>query len=179
MRLFRRAEKVPTLNEVSAAAVEDASLLCEQFEEIMADTPHSLTQTLRLYELANLVDDCGFDATAQAMRDRISAPPARRTSAYNPCDMEKVTLVGGFTMQAHAAGTCAGYWCTIHYNSPHHMVQWSQAWDSQHQRMLRTCSHGVQHPDPDDLFVHDDAFLADHDYTCDGCCKRPFDLSAY
>lgn len=177
MRLFSRALRKD--DDISLSAGVEASLRAREFDDLVAGVPHSITQIMRMHVLVDDVDRCGFPAAAQAMRERIPASPAR-TTPYNPCDMEKVTLVGGLTMYAHAAGTCAGYWCTIHYNSPHHMVRWAQDWDSANQRMMRLCSHGNPHPDPDDLHTSEYlAFTAAHAHVCDGCCKRPFDLSEY
>ena len=87
--------------------------------------------------------------------------------------LEKVTLVGGQTILVHPRDTCWGYWCPIHYPSPHHMVDWQQDWRSDRGLMERICSHGVGHPDPDDHKAMDQYEWV---HGCDGCCARPFDL---
>jgi hypothetical protein len=94
-------------------------------------------------------------------------PPARGGP------MESATLVGGKTLRAHAAGTCAGYWCCIHRPSPHHMTSWAQEWDES--RMFRVCPHGQAHPDPDDFVSYDTLIsLTQHKSFCDGCCTNPY-----
>jgi hypothetical protein len=87
--------------------------------------------------------------------------------------LERATLVGGQVINAHSRDTCVGYWCTIHYNSNHHMNLWPQNWRSDRGIMERICEHGVGHPDPDDP-KSADKYEAVH--GCDGCCARPFDL---
>lgn len=51
----------------------------------------------------------------------------------------------------HDNGKCLGEYCVIHNPSNHHMEQWPLVWRSDKMAMERTCSHGVGHPDPDDL----------------------------
>jgi hypothetical protein len=102
-------------------------------------------------------------------------PPAPVT--YHPrrvaATFEESTLVGGQVMMTHAKGTCYGYWCSVHYNSPHHMRSWPQEWvDS---KMWRTCGHGQLHPDPDDYNHMMDKIPHHPHEDCDGCCQRPFD----
>lgn len=81
--------------------------------------------------------------------------------------LEKVTLVGGQTLNAHAKDTCWGDNCCIHNPSDHHMVDWPQNWRSDRGIMERICEHGVGHPDPDDP-KSKDKYEAVH--GCDGCC---------
>ena len=85
--------------------------------------------------------------------------------------LEKVTLVGGQILNVHTRGTCKGYFCTIHYNSNHHMVEWPQNWREDIGLMERVCEHGIGHPDPDDPSAFRNSI-----HGCDGCCARPFDL---
>lgn len=87
--------------------------------------------------------------------------------------LEKVFLTGGQVINAHPRKTCWGYWCPIHYPSPHHMVAWSQNWRGDHGLMERICPHGVGHPDPDDHKAMDQY---EQVHGCDGCCARPFDI---
>jgi len=90
--------------------------------------------------------------------------------------LEKVTLVGGQILNAHAKGDCVGYWCCIHNNSPHHMRYWDQNWRSDRGLMERICAHGIGHPDPDDPKATD-KYEAVH--GCDGCCNpKEWDLSS-
>lgn len=89
---------------------------------------------------------------------------------------ERVTLRGGMTINAHRWDMCAGYWCTIHYPSPHHMRDWDQRWLPEYRSMARVCKHGVLHPDPDDFFPNSNVEFYHNAKKCDGCCERPFDL---
>lgn len=64
--------------------------------------------------------------------------------------MKTTTLVGGQKVwNVHEKTRCRTQYCTIHNNSPHHMVTWTQVWDELW--MWRICpAHGHWHPDPDD-----------------------------
>lgn len=99
-------------------------------------------------------------------------PPADPVKPKSPNGYESVTLQGGQKMKVHHHKDCAGYWCPVHYPSPHHMSMWRQEWIEG--KMWRICEHGYVHPDPDDLISYNDLeFLRGH--HCDDCCKRPFD----
>lgn len=84
--------------------------------------------------------------------------------------MESNVLVGGQVLTTHDKTKCVGEYCTIHNNSPHHMVKWTQNWRSDREIMERICPHGVGHPDPDDP-----KFLDEYErvHGCDGCCVPP------
>jgi hypothetical protein len=64
----------------------------------------------------------------------------------------------------HEKGACKEYWCTLHNRSPHPMRYMQQFWRSDRHIMERVCSHGVGHPDPDELIEKD------WTHGCDGCC---------
>ena len=83
-------------------------------------------------------------------------------------DLEYNTLVGGYEMYTHRKEDCLGPYCTIHNNSPHHMVKWPQHWRRDRYLMERICPHGIGHPDPDDPKTQD-PYEAVH--GCDGCCN--------
>lgn len=89
--------------------------------------------------------------------------------------MKETTLVGGQIITAHDREMCWGYWCPIHYPSPHHMRDWPQNWRSDRGIMERVCPHGVGHPDPDETKLYN---KYDWSHGCDGCCSRAFDLEA-
>lgn len=73
-------------------------------------------------------------------------------------------LVGGQRLSnVHDRDKCKGEFCTIHRNSPHHMIEWPQNWRDDTRIMERVCPHGIGHPDPDDPSPH-------RIHTCDGCC---------
>lgn len=63
----------------------------------------------------------------------------------------------------HAEGECRGEFCTIHRRSDHSMRRFPQHWRSDIAIMERICSHGIGHPDPDDINAHPI-------HGCDGCC---------
>lgn len=85
--------------------------------------------------------------------------------------MSNVTkLVGGQEVyNVHPAASCGGPPCCIHNPSDHHMKEWTQRWRDDRGIMERVCSHGVGHPDPDDLRVQTGADSGVH--GCDGCCR--------
>jgi hypothetical protein len=87
--------------------------------------------------------------------------------------LETSTLVGGQVINAHPRNKCYGYWCPVHYPSPHHMRDWPQNWRSDRGIMERMCPDGVGHPDPDDIKSMDEY---ESIHGCDGCCSRPFDI---
>lgn len=73
-----------------------------------------------------------------------------------------------FFRYMHAAGTCAGEFCTIHNRSNHSMRSFPQQWRGDKGLMERVCPHGVGHPDPDELNLD---FNGRSVHGCDGCCK--------
>ena len=81
--------------------------------------------------------------------------------------MERNVLVGGDVLYTHTKDDCIGEYCTIHNNSPHHMVEWRQHYRFDRAIMERICFHDVGHPDPDDPKTQD-GYEAVH--GCDGCC---------
>lgn len=91
--------------------------------------------------------------------------------------MEKVKLVGGQWLMAHAASRCVGEVCCIHNPTDHHMREWPQNWRYDGGKMERICPHGIGHPDPDDItFKLGDVEHEEVNWRkvhgCDGCCKK-------
>lgn len=84
-------------------------------------------------------------------------------------------LVGGERLVGvHPVAACLGEWCCVHNPSPHHMVGWSQHWRADRVMMERVCSHGVGHPDPDDLeYLLRSGSGERGIHGCDGCCVAP------
>jgi hypothetical protein len=80
---------------------------------------------------------------------------------------EFITSFNQKIMNVHEAGTCLNEYCCIHNWSDHHMKGWPQNWRSDRKLMERICSHGVGHPDPDEVHLDLD-FRGLH--GCDGCC---------
>lgn len=79
--------------------------------------------------------------------------------------------VGPQLLSVHHPDRCRGSHCCIHNPSEHHMKTWKQNWRSDKKMMERICSHGIGHPDPDDLRVKSSYYLEVH--GCDGCCRAP------
>ena len=82
------------------------------------------------------------------------------------------------TLRVHEPTVCAGYTCSVHNPSMHHMREWAQNWREARGLMERLCVHGVGHPDPDHLaYVRRtrgiDATITESTHGCDGCCHEP------
>ena len=84
-------------------------------------------------------------------------------------------------VNVHDRSVCAGHPCCVHNPTQHHMYGWRQHWRSDRAFMERLCSHGIGHPDPDQLSylrrVHGDTddVVALEVHACDGCCRAPTD----
>lgn len=92
--------------------------------------------------------------------------------------MEKFTTGTGQRLLVHDKKDCSGY-CPIHNPSNHHMKDWPLHWRDDRRMFERICSHGVGHPDPDDL-EYRKSLLPSWDkgeylgiHGCDGCCAPP------
>lgn len=73
----------------------------------------------------------------------------------------------------HSPVVCAGRACVLHSPSSHHMCDWVLHWRDDRGIMERICSHGVGHPDPDDLAFQ--VSRGNHSagtHGCDGCCVQ-------
>ncbi len=101
--------------------------------------------------------------------------------------LEKYTTGTGQKILVHNKETCKGQYCCIHNPSDHHMKDWPTHWRDDRGFMERMCSHGVGHPDPDDLAFKyamakkfgrgDVTFESVH--GCDGCCSDFFKGEKY
>lgn len=71
----------------------------------------------------------------------------------------------------HDAVSCPGRPCVAHAPSMHPMEHWPLTYTLNEGMALRTCEHGIQHPDPDSAAWErvDGKCPADR-HTCDGCC---------
>lgn len=80
-------------------------------------------------------------------------------------------------MQTHAAGKCSGEFCCIHNPSDHPLKEADLNWRADRNLMERICSHGIGHPDPDDISHNKRVLgerysaLAHETHGCDGCCR--------
>jgi len=63
----------------------------------------------------------------------------------------------------HDELSCRGEYCTLHNRSDHHMRGMKQNWRGDLGYIERICTHGIGHPDPDEIFP-------DAVHGCDGCC---------
>lgn len=82
-------------------------------------------------------------------------------------------LEGGRRILSHHPDACKDTGpCCIHSPSNHHLRSWRQHYRFDRDIMERLCSHGVGHPDPDDLKVRTGSW-AEGVHGCDGCCHRP------
>jgi hypothetical protein len=66
-------------------------------------------------------------------------------------------------LNCHDELSCRGQYCTLHNRSNHHMRNLPQNWRSDVAYIERICSHGVGHPDPDEIYPN-------RIHGCDGCC---------
>ena len=71
-------------------------------------------------------------------------------------------------LRVHAIGTCAGQYCTVHNRSDHSMRDFPQNWRWDRNLMERICTHGVGHPDPDEINLDKNGRGT---HGCDGCCS--------
>lgn len=73
--------------------------------------------------------------------------------------------------KTHSDKKCKGEPCVIHNPTEHHMRSWPLNWRSDRKLMERVCSHGIGHPDPDDLTWHlKEGRNWQSVHGCDGCC---------
>lgn len=78
-------------------------------------------------------------------------------------------LLGGI----HPASACISEHCVIHNPSDHVMRSFATHWRSDRALMERICSHGIGHPDPDDLaFKISIGMKSEGIHGCDGCCRE-------
>lgn len=82
-------------------------------------------------------------------------------------------------LQVHSRGATCEIRCCIHNPSDHSLKEAGRVWRPCFGRVDRRCSHGILHPDPDDLWFKrngegwEDPDIAAElrlDHDCDGCC---------
>ena len=78
----------------------------------------------------------------------------------------------------HDPALCAGQACSRHHPSNHHMRTWPKVWRELYGYSDRMCSHGVGHPDPDDVVHLQGLGEVNTEHACDGCCIAPLRTSA-
>lgn len=92
--------------------------------------------------------------------------------------MERNTLENTeITLNTHESERCLGQVCTIHNRSDHPMRAFPQHWRGDRGIMERICTHGVGHPDPDDIKLFGPDGWIEGVHGCDGCCGGPTKIS--
>lgn len=85
-------------------------------------------------------------------------------------DYELFFIDTGQLVKSHGLSVCVPP-CAIHSPSEHHMRTWPLHWRADRGIMERVCSHGIGHPDPDDIKIR--MRNGDGIHGCDGCCRPP------
>ena len=87
--------------------------------------------------------------------------------------------IGKTVLRTHGPNACKDDpACCIHKPSDHPMKDFPLNWRGDRGLMERICTHGIGHPDPDDL-AHKKRVMAPEAYKnraygvhgCDGCCR--------
>lgn len=94
-------------------------------------------------------------------------------AALNLATGDLVAVQEGILTNVHRADQCVGGHCWVHYPSEHHMVTWPISWRADKRTALRVCSHGIGHPDPDDVAFNVRMGRDVTVHECDGCCTTP------
>jgi hypothetical protein len=77
----------------------------------------------------------------------------------------------GPPLVVHTPDECGDEPCCIHNPSEHPLRDWPLHWRGH--VMERICSHGIGHPDPDDLAWRRRSGQPDPSvHGCDGCCTN-------
>lgn len=91
--------------------------------------------------------------------------------------MEQLTLGGGRVLSHHPIERCAGERCPLHNPSRHKLTFAPMEWCSSRRTLYRICQHGLEHPDPDDLWYKRvkmrmlmSLLVLVRFHDCDGCC---------
>ena len=87
---------------------------------------------------------------------------------------DRYTDSTGREVRTHHSSNCAGQNCSIHNPSNHPLKNAPTVWRDDIKMMERICTHGIGHPDVDDVAYNvmilgkDENTYAAH--GCDGCC---------
>ncbi len=95
--------------------------------------------------------------------------PAHVKKAKNP---NTFRISENQVIVTHSPDKCKGHYCCIHNPSEHHMREWTMLWRDDTKVMERLCpTHGVGHPDPDEVAYNVRAGKAHKNvHGCCGCC---------
>lgn len=116
-----------------------------------------------LHRIERLVSDRGDDFFITKTGRRIEKPMSDR-------DYDLFFTDTGQLVKSHGLTACVPP-CAIHAPTEHHMRTWPLHWRGDRGIMERICSHGIGHPDPDDIKIR--AGLDCGTHGCDGCCRGP------
>lgn len=87
---------------------------------------------------------------------------------------EQFTDSAGRIITVHSANKCGSQHCSIHNPSNHPLNNAPLLWRGDRKMMERVCTHGVGHPDFDDVAYNVGVLGADEEtystHGCDGCC---------
>ncbi len=99
------------------------------------------------------------EVTAQ---EALDAKRQREAQQYD------IFVNNGRRWKVHARKQCHTRHCAIHNPSDHRMRGWPMNFRPDRQLMERICSHGIGHPDPDDVAFH--KMMGDNSAGVHGCC---------
>lgn len=90
-----------------------------------------------------------------------------------------VFTLDGNGLRTHSESRCVGDFCCVHNPSDHPLRHAQLNWRADRYLMERICTHGIGHPDPDDLAYKRRQMSSDeyNNYAfgvhgCDGCCRK-------
>lgn len=95
---------------------------------------------------------------------------------FDKDDRHTIYVWAGFEehkiVNVHDESQCEHRACVVHNPSDHHMKQWPLHWRDDRTIFERICSHGVGHPDPDQIpFWKETGQLYQATHGCDLCCR--------
>lgn len=83
---------------------------------------------------------------------------------------------GSILNNVHPRTDCEGHACCLHAPSNHVMRDFPLQYRGDTGLMERICTHGIGHPDPDDLAYRESRLPGSSwawgVHGCDGCCTR-------
>lgn len=92
-------------------------------------------------------------------------------------DWDIYSVPGQGIVRTHGTALCRGRPCCVHDPSDHHMRDWPLTFDMERAALgVRTCPHGLTHPDPDSIAyfygtaLHPNQLARLLLHACDDCC---------
>jgi predicted house-cleaning noncanonical NTP pyrophosphatase (MazG superfamily) len=162
--------------------------LAEEAEELAhADTPSEMLERMagvyELLELAAQRQGLSMEKVASAAHAKDLAKGGfnygfvlREEESEEVIPHEVTVLPDGYQLRHHMREECRGHHCPLHDPSDHALKDAPLHWRSDRGLMERICTHGVGHPDPDDLaykalLLGQDDAGAEAVHGCCGCCR--------